>query len=149
MSQTSVLRGHRGAVRLLMRLGEVLLSLADDGAMGVWNATAGSLVRMIELPSTLTPTCWMHPATYVNKVVIGAHEGVLQLWNFRTGKLVHEFQSWAGVPITALDSAPAIDVVAIGLADGRVVVHNLRVDEVGPRPTLARPGSHGACCRRS
>ena len=49
----------------------------------------------------------------------------MQLWNIKSNKLIHSFVGWeAG--ITVLTQAPAIDVAAIGLADGRIVIHNLR-----------------------
>ncbi|GIL87705.1 hypothetical protein Vretifemale_15746 [Volvox reticuliferus] len=69
-----------------------------------------------------------HPDTYVNKVLVGSEGGGMQLWNWRTGEMLYGFKGW-GVPIRALASSPALDVVGVGLADGRAVVHNIRYDE--------------------
>jgi U3 small nucleolar RNA-associated protein 21 len=103
------------------------------------------------------PTCLAHPDTYLNKVVIGSKAGKLGLWNFRTGKKVHEFAAltaasggaptssavvasiktrnaesggggWGG--ITCLEPSPALDVCAVGFSKGAVVLMHLRADEV-------------------
>ena len=67
----------------------------------------------------------LHPSTYINKILLGSHQGKLQLWNIKSNKLIYSFDGWNS-GVTVLAQAPAIDVVAIGLADGRIVLHNLR-----------------------
>ena len=49
----------------------------------------------------------------------------MQLWNIRTLSLIYEFKGW-GSSILCLENSPALDVVGVGLADGRVILHNLR-----------------------
>lgn len=66
---------------------------------------------------------------FVLQLVLGSQDGRLQLWNIRTGKMVHEFPGWPGTPVMCLAQSPAVDVVAVGLGDGRVTVHNLLSDE--------------------
>ena len=39
-----------------------------------------------------------HPPTYVNKVLLGARDGRLELWNVRSGKRVHAYASIARGP---------------------------------------------------
>ncbi|GBG32733.1 WD repeat-containing protein 36 [Hondaea fermentalgiana] len=78
--------------------------------------------------SGFVPTCVLHPDTYLNKMLVGGADGALELWNIRTGKRVYRFKGF-GSPVVCLAQSPAVDVVGIGLQDGRVVVHNLRVDE--------------------
>lgn len=77
----------------------------------------------------------MHPDTYLNKIVLGTREGQIQLWNVATKKLIYTFQGW-GSPVTCIVQSPAVDVVAIGLADGRILIHNLKY--VGCRKTDLR-----------
>jgi U3 small nucleolar RNA-associated protein 21 len=36
----------------------------------------------------------VHPDTYVNKVLIGGEDGLMQLWNFVTGSLLYCFNGW-------------------------------------------------------
>jgi len=81
----------------------------------------------VALPSGFVPSCACHPDAYVNKVLVGAQDGRLALLNFVTGRLVHVFAGF-GAPVCCLAASPALDVVAAGLGDGRVVVHNIRVD---------------------
>ena len=53
-----------------------------------------------------TPTCVAHPATYLNKVLVGSAEGGLQLWNVATGKRIYAFQGW-GSAVTCVAPSPA------------------------------------------
>mmetsp|Transcript_16268 Transcript_16268/g.31518 ORF Transcript_16268/g.31518 Transcript_16268/m.31518 type:complete len:1119 (+) Transcript_16268:178-3534(+) len=76
----------------------------------------------------MTPTCLLHPDTYLNKMLVGGSDGSMELWNIRTGRRVYKFKSF-GSPITCMAQSPAVDVVGVGLQDGRVILHNLRVDE--------------------
>ena len=50
----------------------------------------------------------------------------MQLWNIKSSKLIYSFTGWDS-GVTVLTQAPAIDVAAVGLADGRIVIHNLRL----------------------
>ncbi|RZR83075.1 hypothetical protein BHM03_00009630 [Ensete ventricosum] len=65
---------------------------------------------------------------YLNQVLIGSHEGQLQLWNISTKKKLFEFKGWNSSVCSCITS-PALDVVAIGCSDGTIHVHNVRYDE--------------------
>lgn len=39
----------------------------------------------LEMPQGFTATKLVHPASYLNKVVVGSKEGELAVWNIRTG----------------------------------------------------------------
>ncbi|KAJ1560774.1 hypothetical protein HK096_007262 [Nowakowskiella sp. JEL0078] len=52
----------------------------------------------------------------------------MQLWNINKMKMLYEFPSF-GSPITCLSQSPAIDVIAIGLLNGKIILHNIKVDE--------------------
>lgn len=124
----ATLRGHEGTVRALLVMGDYLVSTGDDKTMRVWNLRSCKEVVTIELKEELTPTVLLHPPTYVNKVIVGTEEGVMQLWNIRSQRLLYSFPSF-GAAITCLEPSTALDVAAIGLADGRVIVHNLKCDK--------------------
>lgn len=62
------------------------------------------------------------------QVIIGSQEGTLQLWNVSTKKKLYEFKGWKS-SISSCVSSPALDVVAVGCADGTIHVHNIRYDE--------------------
>ncbi|GLC36521.1 hypothetical protein PLESTM_000455900 [Pleodorina starrii] len=126
--------GHVGPVRQLMTLGGLLLSLGGgserDGRLVVWEiGKYDEPKRVIEFPPGFRPSCMAHPDTYLNKVLVGSEgEGRMGLWNFKTGTLLYTFKGW-GVPIRTLSPSPALDVVGVGLADGRAVLHNVLYDE--------------------
>ena len=79
-------------------------------------------------PKWFSITCAMHPATYLNKILLASRRGEMQLWNIRTSKLVYTFTGW-GSAVLAVVQSPVVDVVGVGLENGGVVLHNLRYDE--------------------
>ena len=113
----------------LLPLGELVLALSADGVLTPWSAASfdGPAHAPTRLPPGFVPTCACHPDAYVNKLLVGAADGRLCLLNFVTGRLVHTFAGF-GAPVRCLAASPALDVVAAGLGDGRVVLHNIRVD---------------------
>lgn len=112
----------------------------------------------MKLDDNFIVSCIMHPDTYLNKVndsylieflmkivlfgyaiilcntesfkqvLIGSEQGPLQLWNISTKKKIYEFKGWNS-PVLSCVSSPALDVVAVGCADGGIHVHNIRYDE--------------------
>ncbi|KAH9805529.1 WD REPEATS REGION domain-containing protein [Citrus sinensis] len=134
---------HSAKVNLLLLFGEHILSIDIDGNMFIW-AFKGieenlAPVGHVKLDDKFTPTCIMHPDTYLNKVkfsfygfvimvIVGSQEGSLQLWNISTKKKLYEFKGW-GSSISSCVSSPALDVVAVGCSDGKIHVHNVRYDE--------------------
>jgi len=124
----TTLKGHVGTVRALLVLGDYLVSTGDDRTVRVWDLRSCEEAAAFSLPDDLTPTVLMHPPTYVNKILVGTEEGVVQLWNIRTRKLIYSFPSF-GASVTCMEASTALDVAAIGLADGKVVVHNLKYDK--------------------
>lgn len=70
----------------------------------------------------------VHPSTYLNKILVGSTQGAMQIWNFRTSKMVYQFEPFSSA-ITCLVQSPVVDVVAIGLLDGSAILHNIRINE--------------------
>lgn len=80
--------------------GSHLLSLTEDGRnLLIWDATEESeycyrveivlnarevFHSQIQFEPGFTATHLLHPATYLNKVLVGGSDGSLQLWNIRT-----------------------------------------------------------------
>jgi U3 small nucleolar RNA-associated protein 21 len=124
---------HNAKVNSLLLFGEHVLSVDSDGKILIW-AFKGLDDQNI-LPSgqmfleeKFSPSCLMHPDTYLNKVLVGSHEGSLQLWNISTKKKIYEFKGWDS-SVCCCVSSPALDVVAVGCADGKIHVYNIRYDE--------------------
>ena len=80
--------------------GSSLLALTEDGKrMLIWNTVDGggssdpfhlqSLMRtemesIVLFDHDFTATSILHPATYINKVLVASSQGALQLWNIKT-----------------------------------------------------------------
>lgn len=115
-------------ISLLLCIGDLVLSMTQSGVLRAWALSTKALCAELEFdPHHFRVSCWMHPATYLNKVLLGSAQGPLRLVNIRTGRVVHEFAGF-GSAVTALVQAPAVDVCAVGLASGRIVLHHLRAD---------------------
>ncbi|XP_028760737.1 WD repeat-containing protein 36 isoform X2 [Neltuma alba] len=130
--QVATWRKHNAKVNFLLLFGEHIISVDAHGDMYIW-AFKGIDQNLapfgpMKLDDKFTVSCIMHPDTYLNKVLIGSEQGAMQLWNISTRKKIYEFKGWNS-PIMSCISSPALDVVAVGCADGRIHVHNLRYDE--------------------
>ncbi|KAK2173340.1 hypothetical protein NP493_883g01001 [Ridgeia piscesae] len=121
--------GHEKSVHCLLPFGRHLISVDELSCVCVWDiATEECYLEMQFDNSCFRVSAAIHPSTYLNKVLFASQQGALQLWNVHTNKLLYTFPGW-GSAVTALEQAPAVDVVAVGLSSGCVVVHNIRYDE--------------------
>nr|XP_008391429.2 U3 small nucleolar RNA-associated protein 21 homolog isoform X2 [Malus domestica] len=130
--QAATWSSHNAKVISLLLFGEHILSVDVEGNLFIWafkgieeNLTP---IGHVMLANNFSPSCIMHPDTYLNKIIIGSQEGSLQLWNISTKKKLYEFKGWNS-SICSCVSSPALDVVAVGCADGNIHVHNIRYDE--------------------
>ncbi|WFC97594.1 rRNA-processing protein utp21 [Malassezia yamatoensis] len=130
-------------------IGDYLVSLSTDGRKAfVWSLTSGELLQILNFDGSLA-SCLVHPATYLNKIIIGCTDGSLQLWNIRTGKRIHIFapeqileKTQAG--IVHLTQTPAVDVLAIAFADGYVSLFDVRLGH--PLFSVHVDGGLGSSC---
>ncbi|CAK7345800.1 unnamed protein product [Dovyalis caffra] len=135
---------HSGKVNSLMVFRDHAISVDVDGNLlilgfkGVEENYAP--VGHIMMGDKFTPTCMMHLDTYLNKVLIGSQEGGLQLWNVSTMKMLFEVKGW-DLSVTSCVSSPALDVVTVGCADGKIRVYNTRYDEEVVTFTHSMPGA--------
>ncbi|KAL6096383.1 wdr36 [Pungitius sinensis] len=121
--------GHKQEVRLLLPLGDQLISADGGGDVIVWDVQEGDVYLRLQFdPASFDVSAMMHPSTYLNKVLLGSSQGALQLWNIKTSKLLFTFPGWSA-GVTVLQQSPAVDVVGVGTATGRIVIHNIRLDE--------------------
>ncbi|KAG1327940.1 hypothetical protein COCNU_01G018740 [Cocos nucifera] len=123
---------HEDKVNSLLLFGDHILSLDIKGNVFIWAFKGVKLnlepVGHIQLEDIFSPSCIMHPDTYLNKVIIGSQEGPLQLWNISTRKKLYEFKGWNS-SVCCCVASPALDVVAVGCSDGMIHIHNLCYDE--------------------
>ncbi|KLT38876.1 putative WD-repeat protein [Cutaneotrichosporon oleaginosum] len=116
------------ALGQIILFGEQILALKADGSgLLIWNVASTELDNEITFHSSFTATTMMHPATYLNKVIVGSQQGELQLWNIRTGSLIHTFAApTSASPVTTIVQAPALDIVGVGHSDGDIRVLDIK-----------------------
>lgn len=123
-----IYKGHNAPVYILFPFGVHIISIDEDNILRVFDIKEESQFLELEFDEEhfkVSTLC--HPPTYLNKILLGSQQGQLQLWNLRTSKLVYTFQGWKSA-VTVTEPAPAVDVVAIALANGKIILHNLRYD---------------------
>ncbi|XP_033195290.1 WD repeat-containing protein 36 [Bombus vancouverensis nearcticus] len=122
-------KGHNYTVHILLPFGPNLISIDENNNVKLWDIRTEELITELDFSKNhFNITTIIHPNTYINKILFGSEQGQLQLWNLRVVKLIYTFKGW-NTPVTALEQAPAIDVAAIGLRNGRIILHNLKLDE--------------------
>lgn len=124
-----IYRGHKARIHLMIPFGIHLISVDEESFVHIWDIKAEVLYLKLSFSrKTFQISAIVHPSTYVNKILLGSEQGALQLWNINTAKLIYTFEGW-GSAVTCLEQAPAIHVCAVGLANGKIVLHNLYYDE--------------------
>jgi len=108
--------------------GRVLIVQASRTSMKIIKT-----VNLSGIGSNFIPHAGLHPATYVNKILLGGRPTIaadngtkLILLNVRTGKMLHSFQclsNSSGI-ITTLEQSPAVDTVAVGTSTGSIHLVN-------------------------
>ncbi|NWS98442.1 WDR36 protein, partial [Mionectes macconnelli] len=121
--------GHKARIHLLQPFGDHVISVDVDNVLIVWNIQSEEEYLQVDFDrDTFVVSALLHPSTYLNKILLGSQQGSLQLWNIRSNKLLYSFPGW-GFAVTTLAQAPAVDVVAVGLVSGHIIVHNIKFDE--------------------
>uniref|UniRef100_A0A182Q2F6 Uncharacterized protein n=1 Tax=Anopheles farauti TaxID=69004 RepID=A0A182Q2F6_9DIPT len=124
-----VYRGHDKPVHLLLPFAKHLISIDESSLLKIWIVSTQDLY--LEIPfanEKFQISAIVHPASYKNKILLGSVQGGLELWNLKSGKLVHKFANFDSA-VMHLEQAPAIDVIAIGLQNGRIVLLNLKYEK--------------------
>ncbi|KAF9392883.1 hypothetical protein CPB97_007409 [Podila verticillata] len=117
----------RLSIASLEIFGQHIISICSDNSVKLNDHTTGELYTAIDFDSSFTVTTLIHPSTYLNKILIGSNQGTMQLWNIRTSTMVYAFKGFNS-PITCFTQTPVVDVIAVGLLDGSIVLHNIRTD---------------------
>nr|XP_028604268.1 WD repeat-containing protein 36 [Podarcis muralis] len=122
-------KGHRADVHLILPFGDHLISVDRDNILIIWDVQSEEEYLQMNFDKTVfAVSAIMHPSTYLNKILLGSEQGNLQLWNVKSNKLLYTFPGW-GAGVTVLQQAPAVDVIAVGLVSGYIIVHNIKFDE--------------------
>ena len=62
-------------VKLMLPFGEVLVLIDTDNSLHVYEVSNGKWVLQIDPTGRFVVTAITHPATYLNKVLVGSSEG--------------------------------------------------------------------------
>ncbi|EXJ91243.1 hypothetical protein A1O1_04353 [Capronia coronata CBS 617.96] len=76
------------------------------------------------------PVCTL--PTLLNKICVGRRDGLVEIYNVSTGRLVHTIlaPSAGSGSVTALAPAPAVCLLAVAYADGSLVITDVEADEI-------------------
>ncbi|KAJ3268605.1 hypothetical protein HDV01_002543 [Terramyces sp. JEL0728] len=107
----------------LMVFGDFCVASHESGIY-IYNYITNEFQNEIEIGHAVTHM--LHPSTYLNKILL-AFENEVQLWNIRTVSKLYGFKFSS--PVTCLAQSPSIDVVAVGLLDGTIILHNIKMDK--------------------
>ncbi|RGB38492.1 Utp21 specific WD40 associated putative domain-containing protein [Rhizophagus diaphanus] len=118
----------KGNIFSLIIFSNYIIALNDDNVLTLWDHTSGEFYDEIKFDENFTLSTVIHPSTYLNKILIGSRQGKMQIWNVRTKKMIYSFPSFES-PITFLTQSPVVDVIAIGLLNGTIILHNIKLDE--------------------
>lgn len=75
-----------GRVTRLLHLSTMMLAVTTAPvSLNVFYIPEEGLIRSLDLGNGGDVTAILHPATWLNKVILGRENGVVQIWNIRTG----------------------------------------------------------------
>ncbi|KAK6201040.1 Utp21 specific WD40 associated putative domain-containing protein [Scheffersomyces amazonensis] len=118
------------SINKLLVFGDYLVAVSAKGETFIFKKPT---TKSAELYSTLKfslnedVTGLIHPPTYLNKIVLTTTTD-LYIINIRTGKLL--FKTNFSETISCIESAPVLDIVAIGTSTGNIHLYNLRKAKV-------------------
>ncbi|KAM4809822.1 WD repeat-containing protein 36 [Rhinophrynus dorsalis] len=122
-------KGHEAEIHLVQPFGDHVISVDTSNILMIWDIKSEEEYLQLKFDKTsFAISAIMHPSTYLNKILLGSQQGSLQLWNVKSSKLLFTFQGWES-GVTVLQQAPAVDVVAVGLTSGKIILHNIKFDE--------------------
>lgn len=123
---------RRVTVRNLCVFGDFLCVSTDDNAVYIYKKKLSQDKYATEIYTSFSIeklqggdiVALAHMPTYLNKIVVVTRTNLL-LYNIRTGKLLYTSDEFPE-QITAVEVAPALDILALGTASGEVFMYNLR-----------------------
>ncbi|CAI5756617.1 unnamed protein product [Candida verbasci] len=71
----------------------------------------------------------IHPPTYLNKIVVVTTSGLFII-NVRSRKLLFKSDNFQNESLSCIESAPVLDVVALGTTKGNIFLYNLKKGKI-------------------
>ncbi|CAG9331667.1 unnamed protein product [Blepharisma stoltei] len=131
VKQEKVFSGSKSAISEIFVFGDYLLALNFSAELLIWNAeSAESLGKMALVHEGLII---LHPPTYLNKIILALKGKQLLLINVKTQSTIYNFPKITNhidSEITSLEHSPALDVIAVGLENGKIIFADILHDNV-------------------
>jgi U3 small nucleolar RNA-associated protein 21 len=148
---------HSAAILGLCMVGRMLLSWDSAGQMCLIDTQKRTMLSELQSLQDSSISAVAHPATYLNKFLVGYANGALELWNMNKQRLIYTFVSHlsvlgsqpeededndffarnvfnkegkAATSVTSMEQSPAVDVFGVGFSDGTIILLNLKLDKV-------------------
>ena len=135
--RVSTFYGHDHAVVNLMFLGDSLVTLTENGLVTVWNIADCSIISSMSL--NFSCTAWIHPPTYLNKLVAADATGHLHVINVASKKVLWSGRIAQGNSSTSVDllhdkpagivclaASSVLDIIAAGTEAALIHLYNIR-----------------------
>lgn len=140
------------AVSHILTFGEFLICSTTEGEVFTFKKTNGS-----KYPNELHSSNYtiklslhghivgmIHPPTYLNKVVVATTQHIF-IYNINTGKSIYQSpESQFEESISSIETAPALDLIAIGTVKGGVYLYNIKKAKVVGDRIMAASEDSGA-----
>jgi U3 small nucleolar RNA-associated protein 21 len=130
---------HQSEVLGMISIGKILVSYDSANVINMYQINGLKLLSSLKTIEASNITVVIHPATYINKILVAYENGTLELWNLMRRALIYTFDSHKKYlsehqsklsSISSLEQSPAIDVVAVGFLNGDILLVNLKQDSV-------------------
>ncbi|KAK0308230.1 rRNA-processing protein utp21 [Friedmanniomyces endolithicus] len=125
-------KGWREDVKAFCIFGGWIIGVCDTTLL-VWKSTTYDLYTTLQGISPVPFTrCIASLPTFLNKVVVGRHDGSAEIWNVSSGKLIYTVlpPSTAYGAVTAIQTTPALSLIAIAYEKGPLLIHDVRADQM-------------------
>jgi len=131
IAELEIPRDHSQNIRALRIFGSWIVGVCYDDIL-VWKADSLEFYTSLKCTAgtSFSGSIACVP-TLLNKILLGKDDGSVEIWNVASAKLVYTIvpESADVGAVTALEPAQALGLVAIGYANGTVVIHDIHSDE--------------------
>lgn len=127
-----------GTVHHVLKFGEYLVVALSDGEISIFKTPSDSKIptepyttlRSINPQVDGAITGLIHPPTYLNKIVVATTSHIF-VFNIRTGKLLYKSPTEQFMDnISCIESAPTLDIIAVGTSSGNVYLYNIKKGKI-------------------
>lgn len=119
----------KARVELIIAQDDLVFSYGNDKIIVVRQIKTGEMLAEIAVEGSEAVTSMILLEGYTNKLLVSTASGSLQLYNFKSGKLLFKAKVEPYGRVTCLAGSQYRDIVAFGTSTGRLVLYNISLDE--------------------